>query len=265
MISASLLTDSDARVPRACISVQSVGVSESGDGGHRRFFSVSSSRVASRYPISAAARHGKPARTGWIVIALSPQIGISGGYCSPAAAQWTTTASLWIAASPSSNSMRPRSIARMCPSRTTRSMLRNRSSSHWASVGVFAIVGVKERSMRSITPAASRRRNRSSGHEATDAASMMSAAIPVNTVGLGWTTARLSIHGSRGRTQQIDPGSTPRPSSHTQVSVAVFPDPTITNSSGAVAIRGNSWTGSTRTPSATPNGGAVVAGISGPR
>ena len=43
----------------------------------------------------------------------------------------------------------------MCPSRTTRSMLRKRSSSHWASVGAFAIVGVIERSMRSMTPAAS--------------------------------------------------------------------------------------------------------------
>ena len=38
---------SDARPPRTCISAQSVGVFESGDGRHSRFFSASSSRVAS--------------------------------------------------------------------------------------------------------------------------------------------------------------------------------------------------------------------------
>ena len=74
--------------------------------------------------------------------------------------------------------------------------------------------------MRSITPAASSLRKSSSGEEAAVAASMVSAAIPVNTAGSGWTTARLSIHGSRGRIQQIESGSTPRSSSHTQVSVA---------------------------------------------
>ena len=142
-------------------------------------------------------------------------------------------------------------------------MLRRRSSSQRARVGVFAIVGVTEGSMRSITPAASMRRKRSSGEEASRAASIVSAAIPMNTAGSGWTTARSSIHGSRGRTQQIESGSTPFSSSQTQASVAVFPDPTMTNSPGAASSFGNSLTGSARTPSATPNGGGVVAGISG--
>ena len=119
--------------------------------------------------------------------------------------------------------------------------------------------------MRSITPAASIRRKRSSGEEAELAASMMSAAIPMNTAGSGWRTARSNIHGSRGRTQQIESGSTPLSSSQTQASVAVFPAPTITNSAGAVSSLGSSLTGSARTPSATPNGGSVVAGISGAR
>ncbi len=94
---------------------------------------------------------------------------------------------------------------------------------------------------------------------------MTSAAIPMNTAGSGWTTARFNIHGSRGRTQRIESGSTPFASSHTQASVAVLPEPTMTNSRGAVCSFGRSLTGSARTPSATPNGGAVVAGISGAR
>lgn len=57
---------------------------------------------------------------------------------------------------------------------------------------------------------------------------MASAAIPWNTAGFGWTSARLSIHGSRGRTQQITPGSTPLSSNQMHASVAVLPDPTMT-------------------------------------
>ena len=109
-------------------------------------------------------------------------------------------------------------------------MVRSRSSSHWASVGVFAMVGVTDRSMRSITPASSRRRNRSSGDAAAAAACTVSAAMPMKTAGSGWTTARLSIHGSRGRTQQIASGSTPLSSSQMHASVAVLPEPTITYS-----------------------------------
>ncbi len=45
----------------------------------------------------------------------------------------------------------------------------------------------------------------------------------------------MNIHGSRGRTQQIAPGSTPCPSSQTQASVAVLPDPTTTNCDDAAA------------------------------
>ena len=174
-------------------------------------------------------------RMGCSVIASRPQIGTNGGYCSPEAAQCTTTASRAMAASPSASTNRPGSHVRRWPSRTTRSIVRSRSSSHWASVGVFAIVGVTDRSMRSITPASSSWKNTSSGVEAAAAASMMSAAVPRNTAGSGWTTARLSIHGSRGRTQQMASGSTPLSSSQMQASVAVLPEPTITYSDGASA------------------------------
>ncbi len=127
----------------------------------------------------------------------------------------------------------------------------------------MAIVGVTERSIRIMIPASSRRRNRSSGVVAAAAAAMVSAAMPTNTAGSGCTTARSSIHGSRGRTQRIAPGSTPWPSSHTQASVAVLPEPTTTYCDGASSSRTRSLTGITRTPSATPNGGGVRAGTSG--
>ena len=93
----------------------------------------------------------------------------------------------------------------------------------------------------------------------------MSAAMPRNTAGSGCTTARLSIQGSRGRTQQMRSGSTPRASSQMQASVAVLPDPTMTYSLGASSTRDRSLTGITRTPSATSNGGGVRAGMSGER
>ena len=130
--------------------------------------------------------------------------------------------------SPRSRVRRPGSARRRRPSRTTCSMLRSWSSSQVASVGAFAIVGVTEQSMRSMMRASSSRRNKSSSDVAAAAARMMPAAIPRNTAGSGWTTSRLSIQGSRGLTQQIASGSTPRPSSQTQASVAVLPEPTIT-------------------------------------
>ena len=94
---------------------------------------------------------------------------------------------------------------------------------------------------------------------------MVSAAIPMKTAGFGWTTARLSIHGSRGRTQQIAPGSTPLSSSQTHASVAVLPAPTITYCEGAPPTLTRSLAGTTCTPSATPNGAGVAAGICGER
>ena len=57
------------------------------------------------------------------------------------------------------------------------------------------------------------------------------------TTGSGWTTARLSIHGSRGRTQTMRSGATPLASSQTMPSVAVFPEPTITKSVAAARSR----------------------------
>ena len=94
---------------------------------------------------------------------------------------------------------------------------------------------------------------------------MTSPAMPMKTAGSGWTTARLSIHGSRGRTQQIAPGSTPFSSSQMHASVAVFPEPTITYWDGASPRSTRSLTGMTRAPSPTPNGGGVLAGIVGAR
>jgi hypothetical protein len=94
---------------------------------------------------------------------------------------------------------------------------------------------------------------------------MMSAAIPMKTAGSGWTTARFSIQGSRGRTQQIRSGSTPLSSNQMQASVAVFPEPTTTYGASPPATSGSAFTGTTRAPSPTSNGGGVVAGISGDR
>ena len=62
------------------------------EGAHRRFLSVSSSRVASTYPVSAAPKQGNPARTGCSVIDSGRQMGSRGGFFSPSAAQFTTTA-----------------------------------------------------------------------------------------------------------------------------------------------------------------------------
>ena len=97
-----------------------------------------------------------------------------------------------------------------------------------ASVGVFAIVGMTERSMRSMMPASSSRRKRSVKDAAPTAASIVSAAMPRNTAGSGWTTARLSIQGSRGLIQQMASASTPWARSQMHASVAVLPEPTIT-------------------------------------
>ena len=57
------------------------------------------------------------------------------------------------------------------------------------------------------------------------------------------------------------PGSTPLSSSHTHASVAVLPDPAMTYSDGAPPKLTRSLTVTACTPSETPNGGGVVAGI----
>ncbi len=89
-------------------------------------------------------------RIGCRVIADGRQTGTRGGFCRPDAAQCTTTASFPTATEPSSRVRRPGSARRMCPSRTTCSMLRSWSSSQVVIVGAFAIVGVTDRSMRSM-------------------------------------------------------------------------------------------------------------------
>ena len=50
-----------------------------------------------------------------------------------------------------------------------------------------------------------------------------------------------------------------------QASVAVLPEPAITYCDGASSRSTRSLTGTTRTPSATPKGGGLVAGIIGER
>lgn len=105
----------------------------------------------------------------------------------------------------------------------------------------------------------------SSSDVASDAATIVSAASSVDTTGSGCTNARLSIHGSRGRTQRIRAGSTPLRNSQTMASVAVLPEPTITYWLAASATEASSLIVTTRPSSATPNGGGDIAGIDGAR
>ena len=130
-------------------------------------------------------------------------------------------------------------------------------------MGVLAMVGVTERSMRSMIPASSMLKNISSGDAAPAAISRVSAAMPMKTAGFGWTTARLSIHGSRGRTQQMASGSTPRWSSQMQASVAVLPEPAITYCDGPSSISDQLVDGHHARPSVVPNGAGERVGIRG--
>ena len=94
---------------------------------------------------------------------------------------------------------------------------------------------------------------------------MVSATMPVKIAGSGCTTARFIIHGSRGRTQQMASGSTPRESSQMQASVAVLPEPTTTYWLGACSSWARALTGTTRASAATANGGGFSAGMVGAR
>ncbi len=127
------------------------------------------------------------------------------------------------------------------------------------------MVGTTVGSIRSIEPVSSRRTNTSSREVASAAASMVWAARPKATAGSGWTKARFSIHGSRGRIQMIRSEATPLRTSHTMASVAVLPEPTITWALGASTRSASAPTGSTEASPATPNGGGVVAGTAGAR
>ena len=173
-------------------------------------------------------KHGNPARIVCTRIMSGPHTGTTGGYTNPDAAQCTTSEPGASGTLPPSRTISVDVTCRMCPRRTTCSTVRSSSSSHSPSVGVLAIVGTTPSSIRSITPAASSRRNRSSSDPASAAAAIVSAESPSATTGSGWTTARFSIHGSRGRTHVIASGATPLRSNHTIPSVAVLPDPTIT-------------------------------------
>ena len=177
-MSGSEPNDIEFRMPRTFIVAQSVRVLPKDEGGHSLFFSTSSSRVASTYPASAAPKHGNPARIGCSVIASGPQIGTRGGIFRPSAAQFTTSASSAMATDPSARSILPRRTVSMWPRRTTFSMVRSSSSSQVPRVGALAIVGVTERSMRSMMPASSSRRNRSGNEAAAAAARIMSATMP---------------------------------------------------------------------------------------
>ena len=218
-----------ARAPRTVIRAQSAGEFGYGVAGQTLFFS--SSVLAGGLDVAgqgcpeageaapdrldgdglAAPRSAPPARR-------AARLRRSARPARPAA----------IVTRPSSSSIGPGSTLRMCPSRTTFSMLRSRSAPTGRASAPSPWWAPRPRSIRSITPAASSRRNRSGSDAAAAAASTMSATMPVKTAGSGWTMARLSIHGSRGRTQQMRSGSTPLPSSQTQASVAVLPEPTTT-------------------------------------
>ena len=117
-------------------------------------------------------------------------------------------------------------------------------------------------SMRSMTPASSSPRNSSAvDDDAVPPPPSRSATMPRKTAGSGWRTARLNIHGSRGRTQAMASGSTPRASNQMQASVAVLPEPTTTYWLGAlVQARPGRCGGTTRAPAPTPKGGGSASG-----
>ena len=189
------------------------------------------------------------------------QIGTGGAPRSPAAAQCTTTASAGdrhvtlvepiVAALDAADVAEPDDVLDACaagPAPTGRGS----ASAPWSGA-------------RPCRSAASRPPPRAAGTcrpamAACAAASTVSATMPMKTAGSGWITARFSIHGSRGRTQQIASGSTPLPSSQTHASVAVLPEPTMTYCC-APSTDTSRWTGIT-VPGSAANGGGVVAGIS---
>src|SRR3954469_14631723 len=100
-MSGSELNERVARAPRAVILAHPAIEFPYGVGGQSRFFSASSSRVASTYPASAAPKQGNPALMACSVIADDPQIGTLGGYFRPDAAQCTTSASRAVRTAPS--------------------------------------------------------------------------------------------------------------------------------------------------------------------
>ena len=75
--------DFAARAPRTFIRAHSAIELPYGVGGQSRFFSASSSRVASTYPTTAAPKQGKPDRIGCSVIASGRHTGTRGGYFRP--------------------------------------------------------------------------------------------------------------------------------------------------------------------------------------
>ncbi len=111
LMSGSAPNDIEFRMPRTFIVAQSVRVLPYEDGGHSRFFTSSSSRVASTYPANAAPKQGNPALIVCSVIASGPQIGTRGGFFRPSAAQFTTSASFAMATDPWARSILPRRTA----------------------------------------------------------------------------------------------------------------------------------------------------------
>jgi hypothetical protein len=79
LMSGSDPNDIVARAPRTFMVAHVANVLPYGVGGHSRFFSASSSRVASTYPASAAPKQGNPDRIGCNVIADAPQMGTNRG------------------------------------------------------------------------------------------------------------------------------------------------------------------------------------------
>ena len=214
--------------------------------------------------MSAAPKHGKPARTGCSVITSGRQTGTSGGYLQAAgravhdqrvvgdrrrAAVHDEAAALGRPHVPEAYDVldRPQQVDLPRPDRRR-----------------AAIVGVRVRSMRSITPASSIRRNMSSSDEARAADSQTSAGHAEEDGRVGLDHGPVE-HPRLARAHPADrPGSTPRWSSHTIASVAVLPDPTTTYWLGRVLEPRRSLTGTTRAPS-TAKGGGTSAGMVGAR
>ena len=143
--------------------------------------------------------------------------------------------------------------------------VRSRSSSQAPSVGVLAIVGHDVGSIRSITPAASRRRNRSSSDSAVGGRRHRVGGQPEGHDRVGLDDGAVE-HPRIARADPDDPvGSTPLASSHTIAVGGGLPRADDHEARSAPSPSAAELVDRRRraTPSATPNGGGVVAGIVG--
>ncbi len=146
------------------------------------------------------------------------------------AEQSTYRAPASVGTSPCSSTIRPASMRRTRPSRTTSSICRTARSSYALSIVPRYIVAGHDGSMRNIRPESSSRAKRSSTSAARAPASASSEmpSMIEPTCSSGWNAARSLNQASRGRTHVIRSGSTSLSSSQTHASTAVFPAPSTT-------------------------------------